>query len=297
MRDFLETFERYAQYCLVIKNYSPCTLQGARSNFRAFVRRTGTKYIESINEEKAQEYLLSGRIDRKWSASTYITVLKHFNVFFKWCVKQKYLEVNPFEKIEKPRLEKRIPRGLSKEDAEKILSTSKNMRYRYKFERHRNYAIISLLLFTGIRRGELLNLELSHVDLSGNTLFVSQGKGRKDRMIPINSHLHGILERYLKERERLKRQNPHFFISLKKDEGFAERGLRRLLNKIKERSNIYFSTHTLRHTFATLMLEGGCDIYTLSKLMGHSDITTTTIYLSASTKMLSQSIEKHPLGF
>ena len=70
-----------------------------------------------------------------------------------------------------------------------------------------------------------------------------------------------------------------------------------LIQKIRARSGIYFSAHVLRHTFATLMLEGGCDIYSLSKMMGHSEIQTTTIYLSASTVHLHKQIHKHPLFF
>ncbi len=73
-------------------------------------------------------------------------------------------------------------------------------------------------------------------------------------------------------------------------------GLKKLVWQVRESSGIYFSVHKLRHTFATLMLEGGCDIYSLSKMMGHSDIKTTTIYLSASAEHLRSQMTKHPLN-
>ena len=86
------------------------------------------------------------------------------------------------------------------------------------------------------------------------------------------------------------------FTSLNLNQGFTNSGLKLLTNKLKEASGISFTIHKLRHTFATLMLEGGCDIYSLSKMMGHSDIKTTTIYLSASAEHLRGQIRKHPLN-
>ncbi|MBS1492230.1 MAG: site-specific integrase [Bacteroidetes bacterium] len=78
--------------------------------------------------------------------------------------------------------------------------------------------------------------------------------------------------------------------------GFTESGIKRLVERIKEASGIKFHVHKLRHTFATLMLEGGCDIFSLSKMMGHSDIKTTTIYLAACVHHLREQILKHPLN-
>jgi len=78
--------------------------------------------------------------------------------------------------------------------------------------------------------------------------------------------------------------------------GFTESGIKRLMERINEASGIKFHVNTLRHTFATLMLKSGCDIFSLSKMMGHSDIKTTTIYLAASVHHLREQILKHPLN-
>ncbi len=78
--------------------------------------------------------------------------------------------------------------------------------------------------------------------------------------------------------------------------GFTSSGLKRLVGQLKKASGLSFTIHKLRHTFATLMLEGGCDIFSLSKMMGHSDIKTTTIYLSATAEHLRSQITKHPLN-
>jgi site-specific recombinase XerD len=134
------------------------------------------------------------------------------------------------------------------------------------------------------------------VDLENLTLFVRQGKGAKDRIVPLSYTLAEILKKYLAERQRLHKTCPEFFVSLNRNMGFTQVGLKHVVNQICKASGIKFKIHTLRHTYATLMLEGGCDIYSLSKMMGHSDIKTTTIYLAASVDHLRAQIQKHPLN-
>jgi site-specific recombinase XerD len=104
------------------------------------------------------------------------------------------------------------------------------------------------------------------------------------------------LKRYFEERKRLNKTCPEFFVSLNRNCGFTESGLKNLVLKMRQASGLKFTIHKLRHTFATLMLEGGCDIYSLSKMMGHSDIKTTTIYLYASAEHLRAQMTKHPLN-
>ena len=292
----IDTYNQYCDYVTVIRNYSPLTISSGKRIIKLFVRGTGIIELDAVTHDKAFQYFLDGRIKKKWQPNTYITHHKYLNVFYKWCVKNKYAQENPFLEIEKPKLEKRIPRKLSSTQSELLLDTVQNMSYRYKFERYRNHAVIATMIFTGVRRQEVLSLKIAHIDIENGSIHIVQGKGKKDRILPINVSLRPILYRYIQERTRLKRKNEYFFISLKKDEPFGVRGLTRLILKLKQRTNLDFSPHTLRHTFATLMLEGGCDIYTLSKLMGHSDISTTSIYLSASSQLLTSSIQKHPLG-
>mmetsp|Transcript_22804 Transcript_22804/g.37936 ORF Transcript_22804/g.37936 Transcript_22804/m.37936 type:complete len:140 (-) Transcript_22804:4435-4854(-) len=126
--------------------------------------------------------------------------------------------------------------------------------------------------------------------------FVRSGKGNKDRFVPMNQDLAEHLRPYLRERDKLKRQCPYFFVSLKLDQRMGTKAVPRLVGKLRTASGVHFSPHMLRHTFATLMLEGGADIFAISKMMGHSDIKTTTIYLSASASHLQVEVEKHPLG-
>ena len=178
----------------------------------------------------------------------------------------------------------------------KLLEIVYNYPYDYKFLRYRNHAIFSMFMFAGLRKTELLNLKFTDVDITNLSIFVNQGKGNKDRIIPMSYTLAESLKRYLVERTRLGKTCINFFASLNRNCGFTEIGLTRLIIKMRLASGIVFTAHKLRHTFATLMLEGGCDIYSLSKMMGHSDIKTTTIYLSASAEHLRSQVGKHPLN-
>jgi site-specific recombinase XerD len=153
-----------------------------------------------------------------------------------------------------------------------------------------------MFIFTGIRKKELLKLRYADVDLQNLSLFINQGKGSKDRVIPICSTLAETLDKYIIERKKLNKTCPEFFTSLRRNAGFTDSALKRLTVAFNRCSGIKFTIHRLRHTFATLMLEGGCDIFSLSKMMGHSDIKTTTIYLAASADHLRGQMMKHPLN-
>ena len=156
--------------------------------------------------------------------------------------------------------------------------------------------LFATYIFAGLRKKELLKLTYTDVDLENMSIFVRQGKGAKDRVVPICTRLADILLQYLVERKRLHKTCPEFFTSLTFNSGFTDHGLKHLVEQTRKISKIDFGIHKLRHTFATLMLEGGCDIYSLSKMMGHSDIKTTTIYLAANIEHLRGQIMKHPLN-
>ena len=148
---------------------------------------------------------------------------------------------------------------------------------------------------TGIRNMELRYLEYADVDLENKTVFVRAGKGKKDRIVPMINRLVDICRNYLKVREKIGKASPYFFAGQKGSKPLCHSVFRELIVKLRKKSKLYFTAHMLRHTFAVLMLEGGCNLFALSKMMGHSDIKTTTIYLSATTAHLREQVAKHPL--
>lgn len=291
-----ELHQRYVQYCLVIRNYSPITVKGYKDTMKVFLRETGIVYPQQATKDVFEKWFFEGRLNRKWSPVTYRHHLKRLNTFFDWLKKENIIEFNHASQIEKPRLEHKLPRTVSKDQAQLILDASYHMRYYFRFERFRNRGVIGMMILAGLRKREVLQLKLQDVSMETRMVFIHQGKGHKDRMVPINFKLYDILSEYLKEREKLKRESLFFFTQIGKDAPIGDNSIKLLIRRLRRKTNVDFSAHTLRHGFARLMLEGGCDIYTLSKIMGHNKITTTTIYLSCSSQQMSKSIEMHSLN-
>ena len=288
--------EDFCYYSTYIRGVSKNTTRRYRQNISHFARASKIANISEVNEQNVKMFFLNGRVHKNWKTSTYRTYYITLLVFFRWCVKNGHLEKNYMEDLELPKMEKSLPSKLKKQDALRILEVAYNYPYTQEYLKYRNHALFATFLYTGIRKSELLHLKLSDVDLENLTLFVRQGKGNKDRILPISYTLALTLNRYLVERKKQHKTCPEFFTCSNRNKGLSTSGLKLIINKIKQASGIYFTSHKLRHTFATLMIEGGCDIFSLSKMMGHSDIKTTTIYLSASAEHLRSQVTKHPLN-
>lgn len=288
--------QKFCEYSSYIKGYSIYTIKRYKRVINFYCSQAGIKEIEETSQDNVRNFFFQGRARKKWLSSSFISYYNSLSVFFSWCIKEGYIKNNPVNDVEKPKLEKRLPVRLNKQDALRLLESVYNYPYNYKFLRYRNYAIFATFIFAGIRKKELLNLKYTDVDLENMSIFIRQGKWAKDRVIPICYKLADILKKYLTERSRLNKTCSSFFTSLNRNMGLTDIGIRRLVGKIRQASGLKFTIHKLRHTFATLMLEGGCDIYSLAKMMGHSDIRTTTIYLAASVDHLRKQIIKHPLN-
>lgn len=288
--------QKFYEHSSYIRGYSKDTIDRYKNIIDLYRRFANITKTSEITEKNVREFFFYGRTTRNWQSNTFICSHKSLKVFFRYCIEQKYLKKNPIDDVEVPKLEKRLPPKLTKQEALKLLEIVYNYPYDYRFLRYRNHAIFSMFMLAGLRKRELLKLRLTDVDIENLTIFINQGKGSKDRIIPMSYGLAQSLKRYLEERRRLNKTCPEFFCSLNRNVGFTDSGLKHLVGHIRKTTKFKFTVHKLRHTFATLMLEGGCDIYSLSKMMGHSDIKTTTIYLSASAEHLRSQMTKHPLS-
>ena len=291
-----DLFQRFLQYGELFRNYSPYPLKEYKTTCEWFFRSSGVNTVSDLNKEVLKDWFFHGRLDRKWSASTFRHRHKHLNMFMKWLIQEGYLKENYVADIEKPRLEQRLPRTLTREQAQLVLDASFHMKTTYRFERYRNHAIVAIMVLAGLRRKEVFNLKMQDASFETRTIFIQQGKGAKDRIVPMNVKLVSILLEYLKERKRLNKQSLYFFTAVAKDEPIARKCNAWIFRRLRQVTKLNFSAHTLRHAFARLMLEGGCDIYTLSKIMGHTKITTTAIYLSCSNQQMSKAVEMHCLN-
>ncbi len=227
-----DLLQHYMQYCSVIRNYSDLTLRGYKTTVNFFMRETGVEYPSDLNKQLIEKWFFEGRLNRKWSSVTFRHYHKHLNGFVKWMIKEEYLLENFLDDIEKPKLETRIPKTLTKDEAQLVLDASYHISYTYKFERYRNRAIVAVMLLAGLRRCEVMRLRLHDVDLGNRMIFVNQGKGAKDRTVPINNRLAVILSEYLQDRKRLKKDSISFFTGTQTDEPIGCK----CVNKLRDRS-------------------------------------------------------------
>ena len=209
--------------------------------------------------------------------------------FFKWLTKDNYILYNPASELELPKVHKRLPKHiLTAQEVEQIL----NQTALHGDSGIRDRAIIETLYSTGIRRAELINLKLYDVDTQNGTLMVREGKGKKDRMLPLGERAGLWISHYIEE------IRPELIIGT--DDGtlflhaFGEachkNRLTDLVKKYIEQAGINKSgaCHIFRHTMATLMLENGADIRFIQAMLGHSQLSTTEIYTQVSIKKLKE---------
>lgn len=297
-----ELHERFRHESQILKNITKQTERFYYYGLHTLYKFKKFDHVSQIDESELIAYFFWGREERKWSPHTMSVRYKSLNTFFKWCIQKQVIRQNPLENIPKPRLPQRQPKALSKSDATKIYEYVQLLplpQY-YKnpmYEKRLDVAIIATYLFTGVRLNELLNLKMEHVNLEEKLITVIEGKGMKDRIVPIPFELNRVLRNFIEEREKSGIICSYFFTSQKYQQKLSISKIKRLVKRIKDGTGIDFCIHKLRHTFATLMIESKCDLYSLSKMLGHSDVKTTQIYLSASSLHLKKQADLHPLNY
>lgn len=209
--------------------------------------------------------------------------------FFKWLARQNYLLYNPASELELPRLEQRLPKHvLTKSEVEQVLQqpdVSEAMGLRDR-------AILETFYSTGMRRSELMGLSLFDLDRERGTIMIRQGKGKKDRMIPIGERAVKWIDRYLntvRPELAIGRGNTTLFLT-STGEAFTPNRLTQLVRDYVNAADIgkSGSCHLFRHTMATLMLENGADIRYIQAMLGHAELSTTQIYTQVSIRKLKE---------
>lgn len=217
---------------------------------------------------------------RKISPVTVNTYWRALHAFFQ-SREQRTQIPSPFRLAARPRIPAYLPKALPAAECGRILLAANNYPWKSAFERHRARASIALMLYAGLRRGELLRLLYSDVQLGDGTIRIVRGKGPhggKDRIAYIPPELRLILADYLRVRQQRQLVNPEF-ISSTRGGPFTIPMLRECLLKVQRAAGIPFTAHVLRHSFVTNMLKCGIPIHIAKELAGHTDIETTMGYL------------------
>lgn len=221
--------------------------------------------------------------------SHYLTVLRSY---YQFLIQEEILETNPCDLISSPSLEKKLPQYLTEKEIDCLLDISLNTTFDY-----RNKAMLELLYATGMRISELISLRLQDVDLKEDFVHVF-GKGDKQRIVPINDISKRYLHLYIQDyRKNLLRKGTSDYLFLNHHgKPISRQGFFKILKSLCMEKHITkeVSPHTLRHSFATHLLNNGADLRIVQELLGHSDISTTQIYTHLSDEKKKHDYAFHP---
>ncbi|WP_323787715.1 tyrosine-type recombinase/integrase [Psychroserpens sp.] len=291
----LQLLETFCTESIHLRGVTSQTTKRYKENIGFFCKHTNIIYPQDIKRDIVLSFFLHGRCERNWTASTFHTYYMSLRVFFTWLKNMNFLQENITDGMKLPRIPRSLPKSLSQEETQLLLTQTYNYPWKSSFVQLRNYAMISTYIFTGVRRSELLNLCEHDINFEQGLLRVNKGKGNKDRVIPINTTLMNTLNRCIEIKHQRKYTSPNLFCTDKRDDALSHGGLKKTMEKLREITGLKIGNHILRHTFAILMLQGGCDIVSLSKMLGHSDVKTTMRYLLIDDEHLKTQMAKHPL--
>jgi len=288
VKRYIEKFLRYLEY---EKNASSYTLISYASDLEAFERSVGDVPIEKIDLLTLRRFLadLKAKNFQKITVARKISSLRSF---FKFLCREGYLKTNPTLTLRTPKREKRLPKILGIEEVTQLLE-----RIPKDFLGLRDRAILETLYSSGLRVSELTQLDIPHVDFIGGVVKVS-GKGKKERLSPIGEEALRAIRAYLEKRgESKKNRNTQALFVNKNGGRLSGRSVRRLLDRAIKRTSLVYhiSPHTLRHSFATHLLDRGADLRAVQELLGHQHLSTTQIYTHVTAERLKRVYEKaHP---
>lgn len=256
---------------------------------------------------KVDELLLSAETDivrtylaflneKQYSKATIARKLATLRSFYKFLVKRNQLTSNPVVAVRTPKQEKKLPRFLDYEEIKKLLDTPPQDNWLGARDR----AILETLYSTGIRVSELVALNMDDIDFLGEIVHV-RGKGKKERITPIGSSALQVIQYYMEYRNKRAQNNTNFdskvlFVN-KHGRRLSTRSVRRKMDKYLKIAGLdpAISPHTLRHSFATHMLNNGADLRSVQELLGHQSLSTTQIYTHLTTTRLKDVYENaHP---
>ena len=249
--------------------------------------------LKKCDKQFMQEFIYN--ISKNINSRSQARLLSSLKSFFNYLIFEGYNKVSPMELIESPKIISKLPDVLSIQEIKILINNSeKNKDFGI-----RNSAIIETLYGSGLRVSELINLKLSDIQCDEKLLLI-HGKGNKQRLVPLGSICELKINNYVDNIRNLKKikKNSNDIVFLNRNGGKLSRAM--IFNIVKEaqrKSNIKktISPHTLRHSFATHLLENGADLRSIQIMMGHENITTTEVYTHLDTKHLSKTLNKfHP---
>lgn len=262
---------------LKLRGYSNHTIKAYRLTVKNALKHCG-KHYEKVTTLDLKKFLIFLQSEKDCSFKTIGRHLNALRSFFR------YHEMDIADKIQPPRVKKSLPVFLNNEEIKKLLECIFN---------ERDLIIIRFLYASGLRVSELVNLDTD--DIEGNMVRVHCGKGKKDRITYVDDGTVGLIEEYLNKR---KDKNPALFVN-RRGKRLTERSIENIIRKHAKRAGIKkkVTPHTLRHTFATHLLQNNANIVVIQRLLGHASLATTQIYTHVTDDYKKKTyMDSHPLS-
>ena len=286
----INEIEDYINYLKIERQLSINTIDSYKRDLEDFYKFTNKSY-KFITKEDAIKYLeyLNKKINAR-SINRHIVSIKNY---FKFLEKNNNIKYNPFEEITGLKAPKKLPKVLSEEDVNNLLDIELNDAFSY-----RNKAMLELMYSSGLRVSELLNLEVNNIDFNMNLVRVF-GKGSKERIVPIDDIATKYLSEYITiyRNTLLKNKESDVLFLNSRGDKLTRQGFFKILKTIAREKGIKkeLSPHTLRHSFATHLLNHGADLRSIQTMLGHENIETTQIYTHVSDNYIKENYdESHP---
>ena len=283
----------FINYCVFEKGHTDRTKESYENDLKVYKEFLEKHHITNINEIKddhIKEFLKDrNEFEKTTTIAHNLTVIKNFHSYL---FRQHLTKTDVSEFIERPKLRKSLPKTLSIDDINVLLDIQLNTVFDY-----RNKAMLELMYGTGLRVSEIVNLQTTDIDLT-NCLIRIMGKGNKEREVPLGEYSIYYLKLYLDKRhDMLKGTSCDKLFLNNHGKGMTRQGFFKNLKQIlKEKGlNPEVSPHTLRHSFATHLINHGADLRSIQEMLGHSDISTTKIYTRVSDDKVKEDYNKfHP---
>lgn len=285
--------DKFINYLNVEKNSSAHTIINYKVDLKSFAQFVGDKEITAIDHLLLRKFLAEMRA-RNYAKRTIARKLASLRSFFRFLYREGHIKTNPITAISTPKLDKKLPVVLDEGKVAKLLECASGD----DVFGLRDKALLETIYSSGIRVSELVGLNINNVDLIGEVIKVL-GKGSKERMVPIGGPAVSALRKYLDKRDEMdvkdKAKNAVFLG--KNGTRLWDRSVRRILNKYITLCSVaeHISPHSLRHSFATHLLDRGADLRSVQELLGHANLSTTQIYTHVTTERLKSVYDKaHP---
>lgn len=289
--DLKDCRDRFFLYLQGEKNASPHTVKNYAVDLHEFMALVDGKKATELDYLDVRKFLSHLR-DKGYSKSSVSRKLACLRSFFKFLLRENLILKNPASGIATPKREKKLPSFLEVEEIERLMTAASGS----SIHESRDRALLETLYSSGLRVSELVGLNPEDTDLLGGVLRV-RGKGKKERMVPIGRKAQTAVEAYLEKRKSDPGKAAGALFLNKNGTRLTDRSVRRILLKYARRAEIQkqISPHTLRHSFATHLLDRGADLRSVQELLGHESLSTTQIYTHVTTKRLKEVYDKvHP---